>query len=406
MRIGKFSEKHGVTQDTIRYYLDIGLLVTKKKGGQYQFSESDSKDMEQIMELKQLDFSLTDIQKILSFQRISGTNTDVFRKLYLPFLEAKKEKVDKELVKYNKMKEYLTLRIDEMKQQGVEKGDKLGIPMSALKILVCPLCQRSLNISDGTIHDNMIMKANIHCKCGYQVNINHGVLIDESAVRTKMLYGKKMPSKEEFLNNSSHVHVNFIYKGMATLVEYINKYQQIQTEFILELDNCVGFFLLQYIKYLSPNSTYILVEYDLERLLYLKRNLEMYYDHQHFIFLCCDHNRLPIAKASIDIAVDAHMTRAFAQSHGEFLLDYVYPLIKDKGLLVGNYLYAGSNSKMTSHPGLAEELLVRERILERLEAKGLQNLELMDIGPIVENSHSDKELNAIERYRMVYAGRK
>ena len=91
VRIGEFAKKHRITQDTIRYYLDMGLLVSEKKGGQYKFTKADSEDMERIIELKSLDFSLIEIQKILTFQRLSGSNTDVFRNLYLPFLKNKKE---------------------------------------------------------------------------------------------------------------------------------------------------------------------------------------------------------------------------------------------------------------------------------------------------------------------------
>ena len=70
MKIGEFAKKHNITQDTIRHYLELGLLATEKKGGHYDFSESDSHDLIQIMELKNLSFSLNEIQRILTIQRI------------------------------------------------------------------------------------------------------------------------------------------------------------------------------------------------------------------------------------------------------------------------------------------------------------------------------------------------
>lgn len=117
MRIGEFAQKHSITQDTIRHYLDMGLLVAEKKGGQYKFSEADSKDVDKILELKQLDFSLIEIQKLLMFQRLSGANTDVSRNLYLSFLEEKKNEVANGLVKYNKMNTFIKDKILEIKAE-------------------------------------------------------------------------------------------------------------------------------------------------------------------------------------------------------------------------------------------------------------------------------------------------
>jgi len=37
IRIGAFSKKHGVTQNTVRHYLDMGLLTAKKQAGNITF---------------------------------------------------------------------------------------------------------------------------------------------------------------------------------------------------------------------------------------------------------------------------------------------------------------------------------------------------------------------------------
>ncbi|MCR3921177.1 MAG: MerR family transcriptional regulator, partial [Firmicutes bacterium] len=114
MRIGEFSKLHGISSDTIRYYLDMELLVTEKQSGQYKFKKSDSKDLKRIIELKELHFSLIDIQKILTLQRLSGTNTTQFRKLYISFLEKKQKEVTIELSKYEKIDGSLTEKIKQL----------------------------------------------------------------------------------------------------------------------------------------------------------------------------------------------------------------------------------------------------------------------------------------------------
>lgn len=406
MRIGEFAQKHSITQDTIRHYLDMGLLVAEKKGGQYKFSEADSKDVDKILELKQLDFSLIEIQKLLMFQRLSGANTDVSRNLYLSFLEEKKNEVANGLAKYNKMNTFIKDKILEIKAEDLKNGEKLGLPMSSIGILICPMCQQSLNVSDGIIDRNMITDANINCKCGYKAIIKNGIFIDEMAVRTKMQDGKKMPTKEEYLENSSPAYVNFLYKGMASLTEHIQKYGK-EPKYILELDNCVGFFLLQYIKYLPSNATYILIDYDIDRMEQLKRNLEMYYDHKNFIFLCCDFHRLPLVNSSIDIAVDFGMTKTYEQSTGKFLIDIVFPLLKQDGLLVASYITFGSNSKLKLElsPKI-NDYIDKDKILRKLANSHLTPVDVIDIGPIFENNPYSLDIKGMELYQVIYAGKK
>lgn len=406
MRIGEFAQKHSITQDTIRHYLDMGLLVAEKKGGQYKFSEADSKDVDKILELKQLDFSLIEIQKLLMFQRLSGANTDVFRNFYLSFLEEKKNEVTNGLLKYNKMNTFIKDKIKEIRAEDLKSGEKLGLPMSSIGILRCPTCQDSLNVSDGIIDKNMITAANINCKCGYKAIIKNGIFIDEMAVRTKLQNGKKMPTKEEYLENSSPAYVNFLYKGMATLTEHIQKYGK-EPKYILELDNCVGFFLLQHIKYLPSNATYILIDYDIDRMEQLKKNLEMYYKHKNFIFLCCDFNRLPLVNSSIDIVVDFCMTRTYEQSTGEFLLDIILPLLKQDGLLAASYLTFGSNSNrnLKLSPEI-NEYIDKDKILKKLANSHLTTMDVIDIGPGFEDNPYDLDIKDMEIYQAVYAGKK
>lgn len=401
VRIGEFAKKHGITQDTIRYYLDIGLLVSEKKGGQYKFTKADSEDIERIMELKSLDFSLIEIQKILTFQRLSGSNTDVFRNLYLPFLKNKKEEVERELIKYNGMNEFLGDKINEIKMSEVKKSQRLGLPIGSLGLIICPHCKSTLKISDGSIEESMVMDASVRCHCGYNAVIEDGIYLDQNAIRPKLIDGKRMPTKEEFLSTCSHHYVNFLYKGMATLIEYINKYAG-NLGYIMELGNCVGFFLLQYIKVLPTDSTYILIDYDKERMLSLKKNLEMYYDHKNFLFLCCDYDKLPIKSASIDILADFGMSKDYSKSDMKFLLDIIKPLVKEEGMVAGSYQYY--DVQITGKEK-TEENFNKNIILEKLNSMDIEILDFMEIGPVFkdvsyENTKKEKGL-----YQLNYIGK-
>ncbi|HBI63237.1 MAG TPA: hypothetical protein DDY31_18855 [Lachnospiraceae bacterium] len=68
MRIKEVSEKLNVTQKTIRYYEEQGFLspLTEEKNGRKfrEYSESDIRTMEMIIELRKLSFSVEEIRVI------------------------------------------------------------------------------------------------------------------------------------------------------------------------------------------------------------------------------------------------------------------------------------------------------------------------------------------------------
>ncbi|MBV1758508.1 MAG: MerR family transcriptional regulator [Dethiosulfatibacter sp.] len=402
MRIGKFAERLNTTQDTIRFYIKRGLLVPPKVSGQYRFSEADCRDLERILELKEMHFSLTEIQKIITFQRLTGSNTEEFRRLYLSLLEEKNKKVSHELIKYNRLSNSIRDSIHKIKAEELENSNELGFPIHSLDLLSCPLCRENLMLSDGVIEKNMIMDANISCRCGYIASIRDGIFIDEETARTKLMHGKPMPTKEEYLESSSHKYINFLYQGMAGMIEMINKYTD-EPKYILELENCVGFFLMQYIKYLPPKTTYILIDYDPERIIKLKKNLEMFYDHKNFIFLCCDLNKLPIIENSIDVALDFWMTNDYAKSHGEFLPKKGKAYLKHKGIWIGaNPCFGDISSGKINNTEY--QYYNKEKILKEFVSVGFEIIETDSFGPVIENNPYNSDLKDHALYQLIYAG--
>ena len=66
MRIGIFAKKFGIPASTVRYYIQLGILVPESRNGQYIFSDKCVQDMERVMEYRELRFSLLDIHELLS----------------------------------------------------------------------------------------------------------------------------------------------------------------------------------------------------------------------------------------------------------------------------------------------------------------------------------------------------
>ncbi|WP_312811498.1 MerR family transcriptional regulator [Sedimentibacter sp.] len=396
MKIGKFAKMHNVTQDTIRHYIDLGLLVTEKKGGQYQFSDTDCSDIKKIIEYKNMSFSLSEIQKLLAMQRISGENSNSFRKLFLSYLEEKKKENEKVISQFNNINNSLREKINNIKQQENKDVQKLGFPLSSIHLLKCPDCRRQLNLSEGIIENNNVIEAIINCGCGFTAVIKEGMYVDKRHVRTKLLNGKRMPSKEEYLASSSTQYNNFLYKGMALLVEQINKYQG-APKYILELDNCVGFFLMQFIKYLPSDSTYILIDYDYERLENLKKDLENYYNHKNFIFLCCNYGSLPLKDSFADIIIDYQMTSKHEELTGEKLYNLMLPLLTTKGIICGVYSY-----KEVQNYNESKNLYDKIKMQELMYNYHLKLLDSTDVGPFTESISDVGDISQQKMFQVIY----
>ncbi|HCX65214.1 MAG TPA: hypothetical protein DHN33_08395 [Eubacteriaceae bacterium] len=395
MRIGEFSKKHDISIDSIRYYIDIGLLVSNKTNGQYKFSESDSKDMLKIMELKNLEFPLAEIKRILAIQRLCGTNTQVCQESYLACLESKKAEIENELKRFETMKHRLEAKIKELAENQQAGGMPLGFPLGSLPDLSCPDCKKELTVENGNIVKNTLIEGSVHCDCGYRATIEEGIYIYEPAVRTKYVNGKRMPTKEEFLASSTYEHVNFLYKGMRALIEEVNRYDK-QPKYIVELENCVGFFLMQYIKYLPVNTTYVMIDYDLERIRRIKKDLEKYQDHRKFIFFCCDYTNIPLKENTIDLAVDYLMSEKYRDEEKKLLVQQIHPLIKESGKYIASYFVRKSEHQINSEKQLQQkkkkELFANRFLVERSNSL---------IGPW----KNDEDANTLT-YQGIYSGSK
>ena len=129
MRIGKFASKFKVTRDTVRHYLDLGLLNPQKKGGQYFFGEEDLADMEMILGFKGLGFSLAEILKLMSCKRLTGVNSEEYRTLYLSLLQEKKNSIDKEVQRYLEMRAKIKGIIDLSSNRAKKGGKPSAFPL-------------------------------------------------------------------------------------------------------------------------------------------------------------------------------------------------------------------------------------------------------------------------------------
>lgn len=92
MRIGKFAESNNLTIDTIRHYMALGLIIPEMQGGQYYFDDRCKTDLEEVINLKDMGFTLNEIKTILIYRRFGNLTAYEQNQYYQTFFENKLKK--------------------------------------------------------------------------------------------------------------------------------------------------------------------------------------------------------------------------------------------------------------------------------------------------------------------------
>lgn len=363
MRIGEFAKKNKVSQDTIRYYLNLELLVAEKKGSQYAFSESDAKDLQMILKLKRMSFSLAEIQELLSVQRISGAKSEMFKDVYRKLLTEKQKEIGEELKKYEKLNSYLGDTLNDIRTPYNSHDHLLGVPLRALEIIACPQCSGNLTLNGCSVNNNMIQTSDLICSCGKQMQIKDGILYDLCIDRDVLRDIEPRQTKKEFLEQCSYSYVNFIYKGLSQLNMMINQCND-KPRVILEMGKCLGFFLMQYIDEMPEDTVYILIDDNCDRLSDLKRNLEKEHKHHNFLFVYSDITSMPIKNHSIDTIIDYHMTEILEKERKLYLPEVLRPfLMHDGHYIATSKIYDDSSKDMLQRRFIQSEYKIVDTCL-------------------------------------------
>ena len=140
MKIGSFAEKNKITKDTVRHYMDLGILIPKKIGGQYHFTSSNQRDLDEIIHLKKLNFTLNEIKKIFWTQKIGNLSTATSDNFYRETFSQKVKEVQEKIIRLKGVEKTLQGEIDSLNPEKPSSPFKIGVPLTALPLLKCLRC--------------------------------------------------------------------------------------------------------------------------------------------------------------------------------------------------------------------------------------------------------------------------
>jgi len=335
MKIGEFAKKNNTSIDTIRHYMDLGLLVARKQGSQYDFGESCQQSLCEIFALKDMGFALSEIKTILLFRSL-GRFTDYqqqeyFRSLY----SARLGQISRQIDELSSMKAALSEEIEKLNQHKPNESLTLGVDVSALNILKCRKCGGSLVLSSGEIKDNRIISGALKCSCGTEYTIENGIIFTSPASSVSSKFSEDYIA--DYIKNTDSDYLDKIYKN----IEYFSNIfdmSLLENKVVLELGSGMGFLLRNIYSSLPDSCVYLAVDYDINRHIFLKSMLEKTGIAKNIIFVCGDFLDTPLPDESADIIFDFSGTSNYSFDNTEFLLKAIDPIAKRNAYLAGSYI--------------------------------------------------------------------
>lgn len=381
MKIGTFAKLFHVTTDTVRYYIELGLLIPDKKNTQYQMNQLCLDDMAFIAELKKFHFSLLEIQQILSYQRVTNFSDHDDINYYNNLLIDKKNHLIKKKEDISK-----TIKLIEKAVQTSSPSSKeenfTGVPLSFVNLLYCPMCHIPLEMKDVTIKKVYIQTGSLTCTCGYEAAIEEGIIITANLYETS-------PYPSYFYDKETIKEIN---PKMINLFEKSNFWFQkvlqnvdLKNKLIVETNVDAFVSLPKYIDVLETSASYVFSGYSLAMLKKVRKRMERMDPKPNVLYILNSDLNLPLKPLSIDVFVDSFTANDFSLLNPQFPIHVLKNYFHSSSTIVGGYSYYDSSGKSLKnisalYPNSHEHILYPKYLEENLSGNGFQITQSENIG--------------------------
>ncbi|HDX9534462.1 TPA: MerR family transcriptional regulator [Bacillus thuringiensis] len=368
MKISKFAEVNNVSVDTIRHYMDLGLVIPEKKGSHYFFDEYCQKDIELILEYKWIGFSLNEIKELFLYKNLGKSldyEKDIF---YQSLFKVKYEKIEQEIKTLKERKDKLKKTLNNLSIETEISSSILGVDLKVLHLFKCVKCNGNLILEDGIINKNQIVEGKLICNCGEEYAITSGVL---TAGKLFEVYKRK--SLEDSIHETDTAFLENVQRGGEWAKKKLMQLD-LNEKILLDLGSGIGFFLRNIYEELPEECLYIAVDRDLNKLLLLKDVIERRNVKRNIVFICADFLNIPIQNNSVDIVIDQSGTSNYSFEYEEFLLCELNSLFKHNCYLLSSFILF---NKFSINSQIAPRL--RENFTSAKVTKEIENLQFQSI---------------------------
>lgn len=364
MRIGAFSKKYQVSIDTIRHYMDMGLLYPSKKNGQYEFNAFMCEQMEEIISLKAYGLTLGEIGHYMYYNRLNSLDSRDFSTDVM-FFSSKLKQIRKQIADLKGFESNIVKRIDGFKDKVRTEVTPIGVSVDDLQLLACPSCKGMLSLNASEIIDNQIFNGTLNCQCGTSLRIHSGIIIngqytDDELVATEF-------DIVDYINETPMHYYNILTLSL----EWIRNQLLLQlkpNQKVLELGTGYGLFMRACHHHLLDDTVYICTDYLPGQLLYVKALMAYFKPKGRKLFILGDFRKLPLKAQSMDLILDIAGTTIDVSPNPEHAFTDVLPLWKPVGSIIQAHYLANHLSMDSVIPKNRQPFFNKQTFLNLLES--------------------------------------
>ncbi|HHW94480.1 MAG TPA: MerR family transcriptional regulator [Mogibacterium sp.] len=340
MKIGKVVKKYGIPVSSLYFYIKNGLLVPPRRNNQYIFDERTQSDLELIQELKEMDFPLKTIHRLLSLRRISNFYSEEDRIERRDIFLAHERELEKKEAALSDMREKVRRYIAEFDDHK-QSGNRSGVPVEMLRLLCCPHCNSELMMDGVSMSQQYIFHANLSCSCGYKAAITDGILCTKN-INTS-LYDKPDTTRELYRDLPSRT-LSLFENSYNWLTYYLKKHVS-PGKVWLEAYPTAWFFFHNHLELLSKEDCLIVIDKFPETLLAYKEVIDEQNPKCKILYIADASTSLPLKKESIDCCMDFFAVNEYNFYHEGLFLSEMIPYFKQNVELFGVYFFFRNGRK-------------------------------------------------------------
>lgn len=175
MKIGEFALHYQRKKSTIRHYTDLNLLLPNREGRYPDYDEQCLEDMEDIIQLTTMGFTLDEIMKIKTFRRYMVSYKEDEATHIKGLFDGKMVETLTEIKSLeNRLTQLRRYKEIHLNNEASEKT--AGSSLLCLSSICCPECHSGLALEDAQIPNGQLLSGRFTCQCGVTLWMEDGLL--------------------------------------------------------------------------------------------------------------------------------------------------------------------------------------------------------------------------------------
>ncbi len=342
MKIGAFSSLFNMTPETVRFYVNEGLLIPRCRNSRYDFGEEDKRDMEFLLRLKSYRFSIYQIHRILALRRLSNFDSANDLADYLQLLGGQKMILSQEKNNLSRAIEEIEQEITVLSQKGTSVPTvHQGVPLSFLPLLACPHCQKELKLENCSIERQQILSGELSCTCGYHAVIRNGILVGE---RGPVSPYDGIDAERNCYRMMSPELLSLVQKAYMQMDEHLSSWDMTGKVVLEDGINNYCFCYTNLIN-LNPETCYIIADKFEEVVMMYKNLIEKLGIRRNILYIAAGSSFLPLRHGCVDCYIDFDSSNECAILEQRYAADAIKKYLSPQAKYLGAFFHFSMNGE-------------------------------------------------------------